>query len=121
MSEHEWRSFCKKIDKALKPVGPLRQNQRCYYRIIEVMVLMLCLTSLFLSTESSTAAPFFVFIVSALVFCFITYMGFTSTKKKLQDVKEKVERICRQESRKKPNVSFHFRVSENMTFKVSFS
>ena len=93
MSEHEWTSFCDKIDEALAPAGPLRKKLCCYRITLAILLLLF----MFLPMYSSFYAAFVVSVSILVSFCMAS-MRFTSTRKKLQDIKKKVEQLCQQET-----------------------
>ena len=118
MYEHEWTSFCDKVDEALAPAGQLREKilgfGQWYLLIISAMFTITSV-SFFLDLN---IVPVFVYLIVGGVLALMcvcgSYMHIRSVIKKLQEVKKKVEQVCEEESRKRSNVSFHFRVSEKM-------
>ena len=125
MYEHEWTSFCDKVDEALAPAGQLREKilgfGKWYLLIISAMFTITSV-SFFLDLN---IVPVFVYLIVGGVLALMcvcgSYMHIRSVIKKLQEVKKKVEQVCEEESRKRSNVSFHFRVSERCCEEFEFS
>ena len=110
MSEHEWTSFCNKIDEALAPASLLKQKQDCYGCIF--FLLAIAFIPLFF-VEKYLNLSLFVVAVSLFVFLCVGLVVNSCVTMKLQEIKKKkVEPVCQEESRKISNVSFHYRVSE---------
>ena len=129
MSGHEWTSFYDKVDEALAPAGLLRQKvigaQKCFMLIIIiVMIVLFVFTPILSYFEVSSVITLLILIVGGVLF-FVIFCGSSmrtrSAVKKLQEIKKKVEQVCEEESRKRSNVSFHFRVSERCCEEFEFS
>ena len=114
MSEHEWTSFCDKIDETLAPAGPLKQKIRSYGRC-DIIIVFANVAMFAVPSFLPVNIPDFYYplagSISFLTFVWAGCMRYRPAKK-LQKIKKKVEQVCEEESRRKSNVSFHFRVSE---------
>ena len=118
MSEYEWTSFCDKVDEALAPAGPLRQQilgSGKYGALFLFVAFGVYALTFSVGFRGGSNLPPFVYPVVGIVFFLVFVCGgcmsFRPIIKKLQEIIKKVELVCEEESRKRSNVSFHLRVS----------
>ena len=121
MSEYEWTSFCDKIDEALAPANSHRKIFMIAVFSVFALITIGILSVVFFGIRSSDddvgngipkilgiAIPFFfaIMIVMIIFGCYIS--------SKMRKVIGDADQVCEDESKKRPNVSFHFRVSIRM-------
>ena len=107
MSEYEWTSFCDKIDETLAPAGPLNRKFVRYMKILIFVVM----ASIFICFQKVDLSPL-VFVIALLVIIGVNKKHLIPALQEFLKVKKKAEQICEEESRKRSNISFHYRVSE---------
>lgn len=114
MTETEWKTFCDRIDEVLVKVGPLQQRMiLMFVGIGFVMVGGFVAIGVLMSSGAFFANPaLFPVLGFGSVFLFAC-CGFGSvcfTAQQGRVIETDLEKVCNEESARRPNVSIHVRV-----------
>lgn len=118
MSESEWTSFCDKIDETLAPTNSLRQQAlRLLLSLLLTMVIVIFIYSLITSIgfsigfRSSSGILYVMYnvfwFIGIVIILVVNYRRVLPVFQKLQQNKNDFEQICKDETKKRPNVLFH--------------